>query len=102
MQQLETERADAMGEVRTEVTLTNTLDEMLARRGRLAPEEARFYKADALVDTGAVRSVVPVHVVQQLGLEIIGQQVAEYADGRTDVVAVTEAIDINIKGRRAG
>ena len=100
MQQLETERADAMGEVRTDVTLTNTLDEMLARRGRLPAAEIRSYKADALVDTGAVRSVVPVHVVQQLGLQIIGQQVAEYADGRTDVVGVTEAIDINIKGRR--
>ena len=100
MQQLKTETAKTMGEVRTDVTLTNTLDEMLARRGRLAPTEVRSYKADALVDTGAVRSVIPVHVVQQLGLQIVDQQVAEYADGRTDVVGVTEAIDIKIDGRR--
>jgi clan AA aspartic protease len=89
-----------MGEVRTETTLVNATDESLVRRGQLTRDQVRSYKADALVDTGAVRSVVPPHVVQQLGLAIVENQVAEYADGRQDVVGVTEAIEIRINGRR--
>lgn len=42
---------------------------------------------------------MPTHVVQQLGLAIVENQV-EYADGRQDVVGVTEAIEISINGRR--
>ncbi|HSF24233.1 MAG TPA: retroviral-like aspartic protease family protein [Blastocatellia bacterium] len=91
---------ETMGEVRTEALLVNATDESLVRRGQLAREQVRSYKADALVDTGAVRSIVPTHVVQQLGLAIVENQVAEYADGRQDVVGVTEAIEISINGRR--
>src|SRR5437867_8433201 len=35
-----------------------------------------------LVDTGAVRTVIPTEVVKRLGVGIRGQRVAEYADGR--------------------
>lgn len=42
---------------------------------------------------------MPTHVVHQLGLAIAENQV-EYADGRQDVVGVTEAIEISINGRR--
>jgi len=88
-----------MGEVRTQVKLTNAIDEALARRGQLPADRVRVYETRALVDTGAVRSVLPVHVVQQLGLEIRGQRVAEYADGRREAVGVTEALVIEIEGR---
>jgi clan AA aspartic protease len=88
-----------MGEVRVEVHLTNAVDEALMRRGQLAPDQVRIYDADALVDTGAVRSVLPVHVVQRLGLAIRGQRVAEYADGRREPVGVTEPLLIEISGR---
>ena len=88
-----------MGEVRTRAILTNAIDEGLVRRGHLAADEVRSYSADALVDTGAVRTVLPPHVVQQLGLAITGQRVAEYADGRKDAVGVTEPIGIDIEGR---
>ena len=66
-----------MGGVRAKVKLINALDEMLARRGQLSPTQVRTYDADALVDTGAVRSMIPSQVVQQLGLELRGQRVAE-------------------------
>ena len=96
---LNREKVDTMGEVRTEVTLTNAIDEGLVRRGQLPKDQVRHYVADALVDTGAVRTVLPVHVVQELGLEILGERIAEYADGRKDAVGVTEAVDIDIDGR---
>lgn len=88
-----------MGEVRTRAVITNAFDESLARRGRLTLEEVRKYTADALVDTGAVRSILPPHVVEFLGIEIRGQRVAEYADGRKEVVGVTESVIFNIDGR---
>jgi len=90
---------EMMGEVRTTVMLTNATDQVLVRRGKLAPEDVHTYKADALVDTGAVRTVLPPHVVQQLDLAIRGRRVVELADGRKETVGVTEAVEIDIDGR---
>ena len=78
-----------MGEVRTRVVITNAVDEELARRGQVSEDQIRRYEADALVDTGAVRSIIPTHVVERLGLTIRGQRVVECVDGRKDVVDVT-------------
>ena len=88
-----------MGEVRVRTKLTNALDEELHRQGHLSSDRVRTYEADAAVDTGAVRTILPVHVVQQLGLTIRGQRVAEYADGRQDVVDVTGPFVIAINDR---
>ena len=51
-------------------------------------------------DTGAIRCVVTVDVVEQLGLATVGRAVAEYADGRQETVDVTEPIVFEIMGRR--
>ena len=88
-----------MGEVRVRATFTNAGDESMVRRGLLAEDRVRSYEADALVDTGAVCTVLPVQVVQKLGLAIRNQRVAEYADGRKDSVGATEPIIVNINGR---
>ena len=88
-----------MGETRVKALLINAVDEALAQSGQLASDQIRKYEADALVDTGAVRSVFPAHVVQQLGLSTRGQRVAEYADGRKEAVGVTGPVIINIDGR---
>lgn len=88
-----------MGEVRIQVKLTNTVDRALARRGQIKSEEIRSYTADALVDTGAVSSVVPPNIMVQLGLQADGQRVAQYADGRNEVVPLTEPITFSIIGR---
>jgi clan AA aspartic protease len=88
-----------MGEVRTRVVITNAVDEELARRGQVSEDQIRRYEADALVDTGAVRSIIPTHVVERLGLTIRGQRVVEDADGRKDVVDVTGAVLFRILDR---
>ncbi len=88
-----------MGEVRCKAKLTNAIDEALVRRGMLKPQEVRTYEADALVDTGAVRSGLPPQVVERLGLATRGQRVAEYAYGRKDTVGVTEPLIIELAGR---
>jgi clan AA aspartic protease len=89
-----------MGEVRVKVKLTNAVDEALVRRGLLTADKIRSYEADAMVDSGAIRSVLPVHVVQQLGLAIVGKARATYANDLTEYVDVTEVVGIDIKGRR--
>lgn len=88
-----------MGEVRAQVMIVNAIDEALARRGQIEIGEIRRYEADALIDSGAVRSVLPPQVVEQLGVAIRGQRMAEYADGRKESVGVTEPIIFNIYGR---
>ncbi|MBV8883102.1 MAG: clan AA aspartic protease [Chroococcidiopsidaceae cyanobacterium CP_BM_RX_35] len=88
-----------MGTVRAKVKLTNAIDEALVRRGLLAAAEVRVYETQALVDTSAVSSVLPIHVVQRLGLSIRSQRVAEYADGRQEAVGVTEALIVEWEGR---
>lgn len=88
-----------MGEVRIKAKLINAVDEDLVRRGMLQPEQIRVYEADALVDTGAVRTVLPQHVVDRLGLAVRGQRVAEYADGRKEAVSVTGPLIIDLEGR---
>ena len=89
-----------MGEIRIEVSLTNAIDEGCARRGTIDASEVRKMPVNAMVDTGAIRCVVPVHVVEQLGLATVGRAVAEYADGRQEAVDVTEPIVFEIMGRR--
>src|SRR5262245_45260192 len=88
-----------IGEVRVTARLMNAVDEGLVRRGLLTPEQVRTYQADALVDTGAVRMVIPASVAARLGLSARGQRIAEHADGRTEIVDVTEPLVVGIDGR---
>ena len=89
-----------MGEVRVRVKLTNAGDEILVRRGMITADRIRSYQADALVDTGAIRSVLPIHVAQLLGLAIVGRARAIYANDATEDVDVSEVVGIDINGRR--
>lgn len=88
-----------MGEVRVKAGLTNAVDEELYRNKQLAADQVRRYEADALVDTGAIRMVIPPQIVQLLGLRIRGQRMAEYADGRKESVGITGPLIVDINGR---
>jgi clan AA aspartic protease len=88
-----------MGEIRAKVILTNALDEQLFRRKKVKKSAVRRYEADALIDTGAVRSVIPAQVMEKLGVLTRGNRVAEFADGRKETVGVTEPIIFDILGR---
>jgi predicted aspartyl protease len=89
----------SMGEIRVDVQLTNAIDDGNARRGSIAQSDVRRCHVDGMVDTGAVRAAIPASVIEQLGIQIRGERVAEYADGRTEVVGVTEPILFEIMGR---
>jgi predicted aspartyl protease len=87
-----------MGEVHVKARLTNAIDEALARRRTLAPDRVRSYEADALVDTGATRTVLPPEVVDRLGRGIRGQLVVGDADGHQEALSVTEPLVVEIDG----
>jgi predicted aspartyl protease len=88
-----------MGEIRVKVRLVNAWDDELMRSGNLPRTEVRSYEADTMVDTGAVRSVIPVHVLQAVGAKVRRERVAEYADGRKDVVGISGPVIFEILGR---
>ena len=88
-----------MGEVQVKVKLTNAADEALARGGKIKVEEIRAYDADAMVDSGAMQTVIPADVAKNLGLETPKHRGVEYADGRTEILPVTEAILVEIRNR---
>jgi clan AA aspartic protease len=87
-----------MGQVRVQVRLTNVVDQVNLANGT-STEMVRHYTADALVDTGAVCSVVPQYVVDTLGLTRMGRRLAEYADGRKDAGDVVGPLLLEIQGR---
>jgi len=89
-----------MGEVRVEIKIVNAGDEAMFRRGKLSKEEIRTYETDALVDTGAIPSVLPIEIVQALGLDLIRQERATYANNSSENVDVTEPVTFVILGRR--
>jgi clan AA aspartic protease len=65
----------------------------------LAPDQVRTCETDALVDTGAVRTILPRHLADRLGLNLRGQRTVTYADGRDEIVNLTEAIVVELQGR---
>ncbi len=88
-----------MGEIRAKVRLTNAVDEGLSRMGQLPADQIRSCEVDAMVDTGAVRTVIPVHILQKLGTGLRGQRVAQYAEGRTEAVDISGPLIVDILGR---
>lgn len=88
-----------MGEVRVKVRLTNGGDMMLAETGRLDRAEIRSCEVDAMVDTGAVRSVIPESVARQLGIPTARIKTVAYADGRTQSVPLAGPLIFDIEGR---
>ena len=88
-----------MGEVRVKVKLTNTADAAAAAAGKLPAEAVRMVEADALVDTGAIRSCVPAPLLARLGVQPVEKIMVEYADGRKEAVGRAEGIRFEIMHR---
>lgn len=90
-----------MGEVRVDVKISNATDVVMARRGLITPEEIRTLTAEAVVDTGAVRSCIPVDLQEKLGLGTERHINAQMADGTTLIVEMTEPGYMEILDRLA-
>ncbi|MBI3737364.1 retroviral-like aspartic protease family protein [Candidatus Sumerlaeota bacterium] len=94
------EEREPVGEVRVKVKVANAGDEYMFRRGLVPRAQIRSYEIEALVDTGAARTVIPPAVQEKLGLQTLDRQTAEYANGQKEIVGVSEPIVVEIFGRR--
>ena len=84
---------------RVKVRLTNGADEILARQGKLETAQVRSVETDAMVDTGAVRCVIPRELAARLGVMLQAGKTVAYADGRSEVVPFAGPILFDIEGR---
>ena len=89
-----------MGQVQVPVTLTNYREALLGRLGQLPASQVHRLEVEALIDTGAIRSVLPPQVAEHLGLLRLSRTVAQYADGRTEEVDLSEVFTVAVLGRQ--
>ncbi len=89
-----------IGEVKIRISLTNTVDDGLAHRGKLNAGDVRTEEVEAIVDTGAITCVLPASLAERLGLISVFRTNALYADGRREEVDVSEPVLIEIMGRK--
>ena len=78
------------------VTLKNAGDVQAMLQGKIKPEEVHSCEIEAVIDTGAVNSVIPREIAEKLELAVLKKQRAKYAN------AFTEEVDIAPQAARAG
>lgn len=71
-----------MGRFKVQIEIANNADIILADSGHLAPEKIRRTTIDGVVDSGAVRLVLPQKVAENLGFPKVGTIGVRYADQR--------------------
>ena len=92
-------KREQKGEVHVRVRLSNAVDVTLVHEGKLQADRVRSCEVDALVDTGATRSIIPQDVFQQLGLSILRQAVGQLADGNEAPTGFSSAIVFELEDR---
>ena len=71
-----------VGRFSVDIEVANYGDLEMARRGLLPPDQVRRETIPGVVDSGAVRLVLPEAVVKRLGLPLGDPIPVKYADGR--------------------
>jgi clan AA aspartic protease len=89
-----------MGQGHVQVVLSNYREAVLARLGQFDVSQVHRYETEALIDTGAVQSVIPSAVTDRLGLMRLRHTDAQYADGRIEEVDLAEVVIIEMFGRQ--
>lgn len=89
----------SVGHIRTELTIANRADQILAERGVIRPEEVRSVTLDdVLVDTGATLLALPADVIAQLGLAFRRDSTARTAAGPQQTRQFQDAV-LTLQGR---
>jgi predicted aspartyl protease len=71
-----------MGQVRTQITITNRLDEALAEKGIIPAGQVRTVTLNSvLADSGAMMLSLPIKIIEQLGLAPLKEVLASTAAG---------------------
>ncbi len=89
-----------MGEVKIEIELENFVDRTNADTNGGSEAPVRSFKTKALVDSGAVMSMLPRDVVEHLGVPVKDTVIVTLADERKEEMRVAEGVTIKVEGRR--
>jgi clan AA aspartic protease len=88
-----------MGEVKATLTLLNTVDVGMAKRGFMKEEEVRQATVTAIADTGSTFLVINEELRTQLGLQITRSGSLGLAGGKRTVCSYTELVTIRWQNR---
>jgi clan AA aspartic protease len=89
-----------MGTFYEKITLVNSMDLGLAKRGYISEDQIRSIEVDAMPDTGAWTLIINEETRRQLGLNTKNQVESSMADGATAMYDLTEAVEIRWKNRQ--
>jgi predicted aspartyl protease len=96
---MRTRGANDVGRFSVDIEVANNDDLAVARRGLMPPEQVRRETITGVVDSGAVRLVLPEAVVKRLGLPLGGSVPVKYADNRRGRRKVAEGVFAQLLGR---
>ncbi len=88
-----------MGEIRANVRLENEGDIILGEAGKLGRRKIRALDIDAVVDTGAVMTLLPQEVVEALGVKTRGSIIVQLANDQKIELPRTSGLRLTIAGR---
>ena len=91
-----------MGHVYANVTLLNSVDAVLAKRGDFPKEDVRKMEVRAMVDSGAMTLTISEEIAKQLGLEVREKIEVTLADGSFHKCDYAGPVDIHFENRFAG
>ena len=88
-----------MGKVTATITITNDIDQILADRGFIKPEQIRRIALEnVLVDTGASMLSLPTAIAEKLGLTVKGLTSLKTAAGNVETRIFSHAL-LEVNGR---
>jgi len=90
-----------MGHVYANVTLLNTFDDLLAKRGDLPREDVRKMEVRVMVDSGAMTLTINEKIAEQLGLGVQKQLEVVLADGSLRKCDYVGPVNIHFENRFA-
>lgn len=85
-------RVAERGEVAVDVRLTNVFDQALVSRGELKSSVVHSTVTKAVVDTGAVSSVISSEIAHELNLPIARRARVSLADGESQTMGVVDGL----------
>ena len=92
-------RNTPIGRFSVTVELANNRDLALLEAGHIPPDRVRRLSVRGVVDSGAMRLVLPKSVADRLGLPISGTVGVQYADGRRGERPLAGDVHLTYGGR---
>ncbi|BAY23198.1 hypothetical protein NIES2100_29620 [Calothrix sp. NIES-2100] len=92
-------KSEKMGNVTTSITITNRIDQILAERGFIPPEQIRTITLhDVLVNICATRLCLPKNIIFDLGLPFQGEVDVKIATG-VQKALIFKMLNLSVEGR---